>query len=183
MKKLFVLPFIVAVVALSFTPSPKPAVEGGGPLKWMSWAEMQEAQKKEPRKVFVDVYTDWCGWCKRMDATTFTHPEIISYVNKNFYAIKFDAETRDVINFKGKEYKYVAQGYRGYNELAAEILSGQMSYPTGVYLDEKMEQIFPVPGYQDPKTFETVINFVATNSYKTKQWEQYQQTFKGKITQ
>ena len=118
-----------------------------------------------------------------MDATTFTHPEIISYVNKNFYAIKFDAETKDVINFKGKEYKYVAQGYRGYNELAAEILSGQMSYPTGVYLDEKMEQIFPVPGYQDPKTFETVINFVATNSYKTKQWEQYQQTFKGKITQ
>ena len=44
MKKLFVVPFIVAVVALSFAPSPKPAAEGGGPLKWMTWAEMQEAR-------------------------------------------------------------------------------------------------------------------------------------------
>lgn len=177
-KLLYVLPVMASLVLLSFVYSP--AEETGG-IKWMTWKEVQEAQKKEKRKVFVDVYTDWCGWCKRMDATTFAHPEIVKYVNENFYAIKFDAETRENIVLNGKTYKYVAQGYRGYNELAAEILNGQMSYPTSVYLDESMEEIFPVPGYQDPQMFETVLNFVATNSYKNNTWDKYQSTFSGKI--
>ncbi len=181
-KVLFALPIAIAIIAFSFIHCPKPAAEASE-IKWMTWKEVQEAQKKEPRKVFVDVYTGWCGWCKRMDATTFTNAEIVKYVGKNFYAVKFDAETQEVINFKGKDYKYIAQGARGYNELAAEIVNGQMSYPTTVYLNEKLEVIFPVPGYQDPKTFETVLNFVGSNNYKTIKWEDYQGTFKGKVTE
>ena len=177
-KLLIVVPVLLAFVAFSFIH--KSSAESGG-IKWMTWKEVQEAQKKEKRKVFVDVYTDWCGWCKRMDATTFTNPEIVKYVNSNFYAIKFDAETRELLKLNGKEYKYVSQGTRGYNELAAEILNGQMSYPTSVYLDESLEVIFPVPGYQDPKMFETVLNFVATNSYKNNTWEKYQSSFIGKV--
>lgn len=150
-------------------------------IKWMTWKEVQEAQAKQPRKIFVDAYTDWCGWCKRMDATTFAHPEVVKYVNDNFYAVKFDAETREVIRFKGKEYNYVPSGYRGYNELAAELLNGQLSYPTSVYLDEQLNVIFPVPGYQDAKTFEAVINYVQSNSFKTMQFDKYQPLFKGKV--
>ncbi|MDB5284972.1 MAG: thioredoxin-related protein [Bacteroidota bacterium] len=147
----------------------------------MTWKDVQEAEKKEKRKIFVDVYTDWCGWCKRMDAGTFTNADIVSYVNQNFYAVKFDAETQSVINFRGKDYKYIAQGNRGYNELAAEILNGQMSYPTSVYFDESLNEIFPVPGYQEPRMFEGILNFVASNSYKTAKFDEYQKTFKGKI--
>ena len=182
MKKLIlvIVPLITVLSILSFTRISSPSSVSAG-IKWMTWKEVQEAQKKQPKKVFVDTYTEWCGWCKRMDANTFTNPEIIEYVNQNFYAVKFDAETQEVIHFKGKDYKYVAQGMRGYNELAAEMLNGQMSYPTSIYLDEAMNQIFPVPGYQDPKTFETVLNFVASNSYKTNTWEKYQTEFKGKV--
>lgn len=176
MKKIFLFLFIAAVPFLSFK-RPNSATE----IKWMTWKEMQEAQQKQPRKVFVDVYTDWCGWCKRMDATTFTNPEVVKFINDNYYAIKFDAETREVINFKGRDFKYVPSGYRGYNELAAEILNGQLSYPTGVYLDEKMDVIFPVPGYQDAKLFEQVIHFVHSNSYKTTNFEDFAKTFKGKV--
>ncbi|MES2620781.1 MAG: DUF255 domain-containing protein [Bacteroidota bacterium] len=182
MKKLMqiMFPVVIVLLSLSFTRIPSPPSETNG-IKWMTWKEVQEAQKKQPKKIYVDAYTDWCGWCKRMDATTFSNPEIIKYVNQNFYAIKFDAETKEVINFKGKEYKFVAQGNRGYNELAAEILNGQLSYPSSIYFDEGMNQIFPVPGYQDPKTFESVLNFVASNSYKTSTWEKYQAEFKGKV--
>jgi thioredoxin-related protein len=182
MKKLLMLslPITIALLTFSFNPPTAP-VEGTEGIKWMTWQEVQEAQKKEPRKVVVDAYTDWCGWCKRMDATTFAHAEIVKYVNKNFYAIKFNAETKEVIRFKDKEYKYVASGTRGYNELAAEIMNGQMSYPTTIYFDESMSQLFPVPGYQDPKTFESVLNFVASNSFKTNTWEKYQAEFKGKV--
>src|SRR5688500_17422950 len=110
MKKVLTILIVLtlALIIVSFTRLSTPPSEADR-IKWMTWKEVQEAQKKQPKKVFVDAYTDWCGWCKRMDATTFSNPEIIKYVNKNFYAIKFDAETKDVITFKGKSYKYVAQ--------------------------------------------------------------------------
>lgn len=150
-------------------------------IKWKTWKEVETAQKTQPRKVYVDTYTDWCGWCKKMDAGTFTNPEVVKYINENFYAIKFNAETRENISFQGKEYKYVASGNRGYNELAAELLKGQLSYPTSVYLDEQMNVIFPAPGYQDAKLFETVINYVNSNSYKSTAFDTYQTQFKGKV--
>jgi thioredoxin-related protein len=147
----------------------------------MTWAEVQEAQKKEPRKVFIDTYTDWCGWCKKMDQYTFTHPEIISYMNENFYAIKFDAESREVVRYRDKDYKFVASGNRGYNELAAELLKGRLSYPTTVYLDENMDLLFPVPGYLEPKILEQLLHFVGGNNYKTMTFDIFQPKFQGKV--
>lgn len=61
-------------------------------IKWMGFNEAIEACKKEPKMIFIDVFTDWCGWCKRMDATTFKNPVIAKYMNDKFYAVKFDAE-------------------------------------------------------------------------------------------
>jgi thioredoxin-related protein len=172
---------IFVALAFLFVTSTSVTIPETAEIKWMTWQEVQQAQIKQPRKVFVDAYTDWCGWCKRMDATTFANPEIVKYINENFYAVKFDAETKEAIQFKGKEYKFVASGYRGYNELAAQLLNGQLSYPTSVYLDEKLDVIFPVPGYQDAKTFEGVINYVNSNSYKSTSFDNFQAKFKGKV--
>src|SRR5581483_11863247 len=103
--------FILSAVGLSFSyGTAKPTAAEGNGIKWMNWNEMQEAQKKQPRKVVVDVFTEWCGWCKRMESSTFTNQEIIKYVNENFYAVKFDAETQSTIKFKDKEYKFIPQG-------------------------------------------------------------------------
>lgn len=184
MKKIPVVTCGILAIALicSFTLANKSisAVEQEG-IKWMTWNQVQEAQKKEPRKVFVDTYTDWCGWCKKMDQTTFTHPEIIKYMNENYYAIKFDAESRETIRLKGKDYKFIAQGNRGYNELAAELLKGRLSYPTTVYMDENMDLLFPVPGYLEPKILEQVLHFVGGNNYKTMTFDIFQPKFQGKI--
>ncbi|MBK7335110.1 MAG: DUF255 domain-containing protein [Saprospirales bacterium] len=99
MKK--VLPVVafllVAVLIYSFVLRPsQPAVSAGGEgdLKWHTWEEAVAANKKEPRKILVDVYTDWCGWCKRMDATTFQDQTVMDYLKKNFYAVKLDAEQK-----------------------------------------------------------------------------------------
>ncbi len=173
---------LLAIVISSFSPfvvkQKSPAPEG---IKWMTWQEVQEAEKTEPRKIFVDVYTEWCGWCKKMDQTTFTNPEIIRYMNNNFYAVKFDAETEEVIHFNGKDYKYVPSGNRGYNELAAEILNGRMSYPTSVYIDEDLNVLFPVPGYLEPKVLEEILNFVGGNNYKSMKFDEFRTKFKGTI--
>lgn len=91
------------------------------------------SDEKDKKKIVVDIYTDWCGWCKRMDASTFQDPKVIKAINKNFYAVKFNAEQKEDINFKSKVYQFVPQGNRGYHSLAAEITQGRLSYPTFVF--------------------------------------------------
>jgi thioredoxin-related protein len=150
-------------------------------INWMTWQQAQEAQKQHPKKIFVDVYTEWCGWCKRMDATTFSNAEIIKYMNENYYAVKFDAEQKEPILFNGKEYKFVPQGGRGYHELAAYLMNNKMSYPTTLYLDEKLELLTPLPGYQEPPMLETVLNYFGSNAYKTTKWEDFDANFQGKL--
>lgn len=152
-------------------------------INWLTIEELEEAQSREPRKVFVDLYTDWCGWCKRMDKATFQHPGIVAYVNENYYAVKFNAESKDTIKFLGGEFKYVAQGRKGYNELAAVLANGKLSYPTIVYLDENLQVIQPVPGYMDPESFEQVITYLAGNHYKDQPFEQYKKNYQLVISQ
>ncbi|MBI5917472.1 MAG: DUF255 domain-containing protein [Bacteroidetes bacterium] len=147
-------------------------------IHWMTWQEMAEKQKKQPRKVVVDVYTEWCGWCKRMDANTFCQPQIAKYVNQNFYAVKFDAEQKGDIVYKDKTYKFVKNGMRGYHELAAEITRGRLSYPTIVFLDEKIEVIQSIPGYRDALEFETIATYFGKNEHLRTPWESYQKAYK-----
>ncbi len=75
-----------------------------GPINWLSLEEADSLYKIQPRPMFIDVYTDWCGWCKRMDASTFQDEAIGKYLNENFYPVKLDAETKDTINFLGREF-------------------------------------------------------------------------------
>ena len=74
-------------------------------VKWYTIEEVQELVKNEPRKIYIDMYTDWCGWCKVMDKKTFTDESIAKQLNTNFYAVKFDAEGKEPVNFKNKEFK------------------------------------------------------------------------------
>src|SRR3954463_14417926 len=93
-------------------------------IHWMTFKEALAKNEKAPKKIFIDVYTDWCGWCKKMDASTFTNDSIIQYMNKNFYAVKLDAETKDTIKYKGVDYVFVPQ-YRS-NGIAPYFLNGKL---------------------------------------------------------
>ncbi|MAT55830.1 MAG: thioredoxin [Saprospirales bacterium] len=169
---------IVSILALSFTgrTNAEKANSTAG-IRWYTWEEAIEMSKVQKRKIMVDVYTQWCGWCKRMDQTTFQNKAVVSYLNSHYYPIKFDAETKADIEFRGKTYRFVKNGMRGYHELAAEITRGRLSYPTIVFLDEEFEVIQSIPGYREPLEFEQIITYFGTNSHKKMPWEKYRSNY------
>ncbi|MEC7264302.1 MAG: DUF255 domain-containing protein [Bacteroidota bacterium] len=144
-------------------------------IKWLSWEEAVKLSETDakPKKMFIDVYTDWCGWCKKMDKDTFQHPEVSKYMQANFYMVKLDAEGKAPIEYKGKTFKFVPSGRNGYHELAAALLQGQLSYPTVVFLDEEMNMLSPVPGYQKVEPFMQIAKYFGENIYKDKDWQTY----------
>lgn len=135
--------------------------ETAAKISWMTFEEAVEKAKKKDKPIFIDVYTNWCGWCKVMDQNTFTQAEIITKMNRDFYAVKFNAEQREPVNFQGKEFKFVASGNRGYHELAATLLSGRLAYPTVVFLVDKSAKAYPHAGYQRPENLTKLMDYYA----------------------
>jgi len=146
-------------------------------IEWLTWEEAIEKSKVEKRKIFVDVYTEWCGWCKRMDKATFQKPQIVRFVNEHFYAVKLDAEQKEAIEFGGKTFNYVQNGQRGYHELAVAITHGQLSFPTIVFIDENLAIIQSIPGFRDPMEFEMIMTYFGWNEYKEQPWSLYQKNY------
>lgn len=140
-------------------------------INWMSWDEAMS--KTEKRKILVDVYTEWCGWCKKMDKSTFANPTIVEYINKNYYAVKFDAEYKREITHNDKVYKFVRGGKNGYHELAAEMLQGRLSFPTLVFLDENHAVLQPIPGFMDSGTLNQIMRFFGEDHFKDTPWPKY----------
>ena len=145
----------------------------GQEIKWMSWEEAAAANEKKPKKIFVDVYTDWCGWCKKMDQTTFKDSAVVEFMNKNFYAVKLNAEQHESIFWRGFEFKWVPGVRGGSNELATIILDGMMSFPSFVMLDEDYKTIAVSPGYKLGDAVMKELRFAAEEHYKTTDWQTY----------
>lgn len=146
-------------------------------IQWMSIEEAYALTLTEstPKKIFIDVYTDWCGWCKRMDKATFQNPEVAAYMNEHYYNVKFDAEQKESIEILGNTFEFVPQGNRGYHELAAALLNGKMSYPTVIFMNGKFEMLSPVPGYQEAGPFMNIAKYFGDNIYTEKSWQDYSQ--------
>ncbi len=137
----------------------------------MSFEQAVAACQKNPKKIFIDISTVWCGWCKKMDATTFEDSSVVSYMNAHYYAVKLDAETKDTIHFQDKQFVFRSE-YKA-NELALSLLNGQMSYPSFVFMDEQFRLLSPLQGYQTVEQFKPVIKYFGENTYLTVKWEDY----------
>lgn len=177
MKSLLLATALVAVafgVVGFLPPSPQPKPVEPGRIQWMSITDAYAKNQKQPRKLLIDVYTDWCGWCKVMDKNTFRDPKVAAYINQKFYAVKLDAEQREPITLGPQKFEFVPQGQKGYHQLAAALLNGQMSYPSVVFLDEKLGMIQPLPGYRDAKEFHLIATYFGDDHYKSQKFDTYQ---------
>ena len=142
-------------------------------IKWIEPEEINEFQKSNPKKIMIDLYTDWCGWCKVMDRTTLSDKNVAEKINSNFYPIKINAEYRGEINFNNKVYKYLDAKPRGVNELAYYLTNGQLSYPMTIFFDEEFRIITLLPGYHKSNFFKSVLDYIGEDYWKDRSWEEF----------
>lgn len=155
------------LIALSISFSIQLHAQVAASINWMSIEEAQEAMKTQKKKIFIDLYTDWCGWCKKMDASTFKDPNVVQFMNQYYYAVKFNAEQKDTINFNNFDfYNLNPGGKRGTHLFAYSLLDGQMSYPSYALLDENLSRIHVIPGYKEVAPFASILLFFGTDQYQ-----------------
>ncbi|MFA8299350.1 MAG: thioredoxin family protein [Hyphomicrobiales bacterium] len=150
-------------------------------IKWYKFEEGMKVAEKQKKKVFIDVFTDWCGYCVKMDKTTFMDKDVVEYMNENYIAIKFDAESIDTISWKGYTFKNPnPTGRRSTNELAAALLNNKLSYPSYVLFDENQVGITIIPGYMPKTRFLPIMHFIKEDAYKTTKFEDYLKKYNEK---
>ncbi len=149
--------FIISIQAISYSQ-----------IKWMSFNDaIKENATNKRKKVFVDVFTDWCGWCKQMDKTTFQDPTIVEYMNKNFLAVKMNAEMKDTIVFNNFTWTNPnPMGNRSPHSIAKAMLNDEMSYPTFVMLDEDFNRMDMQKGFKDSNFLKGYLEFYIYEKYK-----------------
>ena len=153
-------------------------------INWMTLDEARAAQKKEPKKIFMDVYTNWCGPCKLLDKNTFQNPDVSRYISEHFYAVKFNAEGTEEITFYNQ--KFTNPNYdpnrngRNATHQFTQFL-GVRGYPTMVFLSEDGDPIMPLVGYYKPKQIELYLKMIKKGDYqvfsKPEDFENYKNNF------
>jgi thioredoxin-related protein len=155
-------------------------------INWMTMNEALAAQKKQPKKIFMDVYTTWCGPCKLLDKNTFSDKKVIDFINKNYYAVKFNGEGTEEITFEDFTYTNpnYQEGRKGRNatHFFADALKLR-GYPSLVFFKEDGALIQAIPGYKTPQQLEIYLKMIANDDYQklttVEAWEKYQDNFKG----
>ena len=126
-------------------------------IKWYDFESAMDANEEDRKPIFIDIYTSWCGWCVKMDNSTFKDHSVVSYMNEHFYAVKMDAESKEAIVFKEKLYEAKTYGNKTYNELAYNLLGGKMSFPTFIVLSKRQVKIGTINGFKKPKELISIL--------------------------
>jgi clan AA aspartic protease (TIGR02281 family) len=150
-----------------------------GKIHWYSFEDAAKLNAQTHKKVFIDIFTDWCGWCKELDRSTFTNPAIVKLMNDNFIAVKLNAERKDTVVFNG--YTFInpnPTGYRSTHQLASSMLKGKMMYPSMVFMDDSMRIITTVQSYLKPVDLEPILAYISQNKYNKVNFDTFKMAYK-----
>jgi len=146
-------------------------------INWINFGDISAKVKEQSKPVIIDLYTDWCHWCKVMDRKTYGNSKVIEYLNEHFYSAKINAETKDTISWKNKLYKYNDK-YR-INDFTLFLTYGRAAFPTTVIIADEKSAPIPIAGYMDPKQLEPILKYFGEGAYKTMNYPAFEKSFKS----
>jgi len=161
---------VLGISVISFVPVVKEKIN------WISFAELEEAYARNPKPILIDLYTDWCGWCKVMDKNTYTNSKVAAYINENYYAVRYNAESMESVNFNKKIFNYNEE-YKS-NELALYFTFGRLEFPTTVFLSAIDARPAPLSGYLKPKDLEAPLKFFGQGAYTKQTFVDFEKSLK-----
>ena len=162
---------LVALCAFSYEPA------GKEKINWISVQELNDTYYKDPKPIIIDVYTDWCGWCKEMDRTTYKNDKLATYINEHYYAVRYNAESKDSIIFNRITYQY--EDHYKTNGLAMYLTFGQLEYPTTIFLSAIDARPAPLAGYMKPREMEAPLKFFGEKANDKQTFVEFNKTLKG----
>lgn len=139
-------------------------------INWMSMNDALAAQQEEPKLIFIDMYTNWCGPCKMMDRDTFSNADVANYINENYYAVKFNAEGQEPVTFNNNDFSNPnfdpakAMRRNSVHQFTRHV--GVRAYPTVVFINENSEVLTAVKSYRKPQQLELYLKLFAEGDYK-----------------
>ncbi len=146
-------------------------------VKWLSFKEAQKKNKELKKPFLIDLYTDWCGWCKHMMRTTYSNEGLANYINSYFYPVKFDAETKDTIEYNGKIYRPTSPQPKTPHELTLKFLGNSLSYPSTMFVTNNFEYNLLTQGYLEDKKMEPLLVFMVENAWQNSPYEEFAKHF------
>ncbi len=167
----YCLPLAFSLLISSASSAQQALPRDTGKIEWIGFEEAVRRNDLMPKKIFIDVYTDWCGWCKRMDASTFLDTSVVRQLRSDYYAVKLNAETKDTIRFRDKVFVFKPE-FKA-NEIALALLNGKMGYPSFVLMDEEYKILQPLSGFQTTEELMPLLRFYGTNAYKSMKLDDY----------
>lgn len=141
----------------------------------VTWHTIEEAANAKigTKMYFIDFYTSWCGYCKKMDRETFSDPTVAKILNRYFYPVKFNAEGSNTFTWFGKTYHPVNSGRNRTHEFAR----GLQGYPSFALVKADGSVLQTIPGYSTAKEFTVILWYFANGDYNRYAFDRYQKIF------
>lgn len=132
--------------------------------EWRTWDDGIKKARASKRPVLVDVYTDWCGWCKRMDADVYARKDVSEYLASHFVSVRLNAESFDTVHWADRP-------------MTAKALAGSFKvtgYPTTIFLNAKAEHLANVPGYVAADRMLLLLHYIGDGfAERNVKWEDF----------
>ncbi len=124
-------------------------------VNWLTFEQLEDSLAVKSKKVFIDFYTKWCTYCRKMDESVFTKPEVIQLLNEQYYAVKFDAESEAEVQFGGQTFvnAQVKESRKPIHQITLVLATREEHFvpPTLVLLDQDFQVTARYFEYMDSK--------------------------------
>lgn len=159
MKVIFVLYSAIVLMSCSAFSQSEEAVY------WLTFEQLEDSLRTNPKKVFIDFYADWCSPCLQMQRDVFTEKKVVEYLNSNYYSVKMNVESTDTIYFGGE--LFINKRRNPVHQIPLLMASQKdkpFSLPALIFLDENFNATARYFQYLNAKQFLKILKNNASES-------------------